>query len=165
MALLFIASCAPVEEPIDIEKEKEAIKAIVETESNSYYARDMESQFACFVQDESLTGVLAGKDGFYSGWEMISEVYKNNYEQWPESSVLKVKNENYKIKVYTETAWAVYDEYYVYKNDSMGTGPRSIRFLEKVDGEWKIVLASMLSREDTEENSEEEAEPESEGTE
>jgi len=160
LTVLFIPGCIPGEETIDIEKEKEAIKAVIEAESNAYYSRDMEQQFSCFLQDETTTIVVSGEEGLYDGWGKISEAYQGFYEDSPEASNLKVENKNYKIKVYRDCAWAVYDEYYVYANDSVRTGPREIRFLEKVDDEWKIVLLSLLSRENTGgEDTEEEAEP------
>ena len=153
--LLVGTSC---QETIDIEKEKEAIKAVIEKESDAHFARDIDRQFDCFIQDETSTGVLAGEDGFYDGWEIISAAYKSIYENSPEPANLKVKNNNYKIKVYKDCAWAVYDEYTVDENDSISSGPRVIKFLEKVDDDWEIVLLSVLSREDTDEEGSEEEE-------
>jgi len=147
-ALMLLAgnSC---QEKIDIEKEKAAIIVVIEEETNAYLARDIDRHNECFIQDETAVGIMVGKDGLYDGWEVISAAYKSIYENSPEPLNLKVKNENYKIKVYRDCAWAVYDEYTVNENDSISSGPRCIRFLEKVDDEWKIVLLTGLSREDT----------------
>lgn len=148
IVLLAGTSC---QEKIDIEKEKAAIIAVIEEETNAYLDRDFDRQNECFIQDETAVGILAGKDGLYDGWEIISAAYKSIYENSPDPTNLKVKNENYKIKVYRDCAWAVYDEYTVNENDSISSGPRCIKFLEKVDDEWKIVLMTGLSREDTNE--------------
>lgn len=161
LILLAGASC---QEKIDNEKEKAAIIAVIEEETNAYLARDLDRQYECFIQDETTVGISTGKDGLYDGWEIISAGYENLYENSPDPTNLMVKNENYKIKVYMDCAWAVYDEYTVDENDSISSGPRCIRFLEKVDGEWKIVLLTGLSREDTSEVVSE-AEPETEETE
>ena len=158
IVLLAGASC---QEKIDIEKEKAAIIAVIEEETNAYLDRDFDRQNECFIQDETAVGILAGKDGLYDGWEIISAAYKSIYENSPEPTNLMVKNENYKIKVYRDCAWAVYDEYNVDENDSISNGPRCIRFLEKVDDKWKIVLITGLSREDTNEVGSE-VEPETE---
>ena len=146
LILLAGASC---QEKIDIEKEKAAIIAVIEEETNAHFARDIDRHEECFVQDETAVGIMAGKDGLYDGWEIIGAGYRSLYENSPDPTNLKVKNENYKIKVYNDCAWAVYDEYTVDENDSISSGPRCIRFLEKVDDEWKIVLLTGLSREDT----------------
>ena len=159
-ALILLAGTS-CQEKIDIEKEKAAIIAVIEEETNAHFARDIDRQNECFVQDETSVGVFAGKDGLYDGWEIISAAYKSIYENSPEPTNLMVKNENYKIKVYRDCAWAVYDEYTVDENDSVSSGPRCIRFLEKVDDKWKIVLMSVLSREDTNEVGSE-VEPETE---
>ena len=158
IVLLAGASC---QEKIDIEKEKAAIIAVIEEETNAYLDRDFDRQNECFIQDETAVGILAGKDGLYDGWEIISAAYKSIYENSPEPTNLMVKNENYKIKVYRDCAWAVYDEYTVDENDSISSGPRCIKFLEKVDDKWKIVLLTGLSREDTNEVGSE-VEPETE---
>ena len=160
-ALILLAGTTSCQEKIDIEKEKAAIIAVIEEETNAYLDRDFDRQNECFIQDETAVGILAGKDGLYDGWEIISAAYKSIYENSPDPTNLKVKNENYKIKVYRDCAWAVYDEYTVDENDSISNGPRCIRFLEKVDDKWKIVLLTGLSREDTNEVGSE-VEPETE---
>ncbi len=159
LTLLLIAGGSSCQEKIDIEKEKEAIKAVVEKETNAFWARDLDQQLECFIQDETTTWVNAGRDGLGDGdgWENIRNSYIREflgkddfYENYPESN-RKVKNKYYKIKVYKDCAWVVYDEYYVFENDSIIDGPKAIRFLEKVDDEWKLVLLSNHSREDTKE--------------
>lgn len=150
LALLLITGCTPTGDVIDLEKEKEAIKAVLEAETNAFFARDLDQQLECFVQDESTTAIAAGDDGLYSGWEAISKGYKGIYERVPDPIVSKVEYKNYKIKVYGNSAWAVYDEYYIFENDSAANGQRAIRFLEKVDDEWKIVLLTNHSRAESE---------------
>ena len=51
-------------EKIDIEKEKEAIKAIIENETNSNYAKNFDQQKKSFLQDESIFVISAGKGGY-----------------------------------------------------------------------------------------------------
>ena len=64
--ILLAGTTTSCQEKIDIEKEKEAIKAVIEKESNSHLARDNDRHNECFVQDERLNhrlkvtaGVLA----------------------------------------------------------------------------------------------------------
>ena len=145
LALIVIAGTG-CEEKIDIEKEKQAIKDVIEKEEVAFLARDMDQQFKCFVHDESMT--VARWDGIAEGWDFISNAYKEIFENHPEPSTLKAENINYTIKVYENTAWAVYDLDYINKDDSLIIGNRQIRFLEKKDNEWKIVLLAHFEREE-----------------
>ena len=134
------------QEKIDIEKEKEAIIAAIENETNSHLARDIDQHSKSFLQDESLVMLFAGKESYeyYDGWDNISSVYKEYYEDSPSPITDKYQFTNYKIKVYKESAWAVYDEI---SNNSEGEflgKNTSVRILEKVDGEWKIVYLSFV---------------------
>jgi hypothetical protein len=143
LALITFTGCA---EKIDLEKEKQAIKDVILKEEVTFLAREMDQQFDCFVQDESTT--VARWDGIAEGWDFISNKgYKEIYKNYPEPSSLKAENKNFTMKVYENTAWAVYDLDYINENDSLITGQRQIRFLEKKEGEWKIVLLAHFERE------------------
>jgi len=146
IVLVFIAGTA-CQEKIDIEKEKEAIKAVIENETNSYWARDWDQQSNAFLQDESLIVLAASSKSYTSvvGWEEISQAYKQDHENYPDPSTDKRQFTNYKIKVYKGSAWAVYDEIV---HNSEGEFVReyiNVRFLEKMDGEWKIVYLSNVN--------------------
>ena len=134
------------QEKIDIEKEKEAIIAAIENETNSHLARNIDQHSKSFLQDASLVMLFAGKEGYeYSdGWENISSEYKEYYEGSPSPSTDKYQFTNYKIKVYKESAWAVYDEIQHNSEGEFLGKNNSVRILEKVDGEWKIVYLSFV---------------------
>lgn len=154
LAILFITSC---EEKIDIEKEKEAIKAVIENETNSYYNRDWDKQSESFLQDETLFGLVSSKNGynFAVGWDEISQIYKQNHENYPDPSTDKHQFTNYIIKVYKVSAWAVYDEIVHNSEGEFVMRYINVRFLEKVDGEWKIVYMSNVNTTTYEEEVEE----------
>ena len=71
MLLLAGASC---QEKIDIDKEKAAIIAVIEEETNGYLARDFDRLVATWVQDETNIDLRAGKSGYTYGvgWEAVS---------------------------------------------------------------------------------------------
>jgi hypothetical protein len=52
---------------IDIVKEKEAIKVVIENETNSFLVRDFVQQSKSFLQDESLIMLGAGKLSYFFG--------------------------------------------------------------------------------------------------
>lgn len=149
--LIFLAGTSCVEK-IDIEKEKEAIKEVIENETNSYIKRDFAQQSKSFKQDDFLTMVGVGEGYFVSGvgWDEISEGYLRDYKSNPDPVPGSYFFNNYRIKVYTQTALAIYDEIV---HDDEGQFLRkhiSTRVLEKVDGEWKIIYLSWVDLESTE---------------
>jgi len=147
LILLMILAGTSCEEKIDIEKEKEEIKAVIENESNSFLARDFNQQSKSFMQDESLVMLAATNyEYFYHvGWEKISSVYKYLYEENPESYESHFTYTNYNIKVYDASAIAYYDEIaYDYEGKQIRKNI-SVRFLEKAGGEWKIVYLSFVN--------------------
>ena len=145
-AVLLIAGCTPPKEEIDVAKEEEAIKALIEESTQAYYDRDLELLTATQVTDESFIRLQGYKDSYnYSvGWEeriaSLKEVIKNN----PDPTAVKLKNANYKIKVYPKSAWAVYDENIYDNEENFLSMSIQARFLEKGDEEWKIVYLSSV---------------------
>jgi hypothetical protein len=142
-SLLAGASC---QEKIDIEKEKEAIKAVIEKESNSHLARDNDRHNECFVQDDRLI-VLGSADGilYYSkGWSEISLIYEGIYAELPDPVTDIYQYTNYNIEVNKASAWAVYDQIAHDAEGEFLANHKSTRFLEKVDGEWKLIYLSFI---------------------
>mgnify|MGYP002623667449 CR=1 FL=1 len=161
---LLITSCQP---KIDLEKEKEAIQAVIEKETNSYYARDMDQQLSCFLQDETLIGLAAWKDQYLNimGWEDMKAFYENNYQENPEPSPNKIEFANYRIKVHPESAWAFYDQNTLNPDGELERTIKSVRFLEKVNGEWKIAYISLVDVSSYEDETEQAPEEEEAATE
>ena len=154
LLLIMGSSC---QEKIDIEKEKEAIIAVIDGETEAFLELDFDRIASTYVQDETNIRLTAGKNGYMylTGWEEISSVFKEwleGYSEPPENyEILKT---DYEIKVYKESAWAIfYDTFYENEVEtSKGVG---VRFLEKVDGEWKVVYLSTVWISDYEEEVEE----------
>jgi len=132
------------EQKIDVEKEKEAIIALIEEETASYYASDFERWSATYIQDSTNIGMNALKSGFSfnSGWESVSSNAKSyivgEKEAWKE-----VKTP-IRIKVYEESAWIVFDTE-PFNNNGESEGKQLVAcFLEKDDGSWKIVYRNVI---------------------
>ena len=144
---LLIASSILCQEKIDYKNEKDAIKAVIESEAISHYDRDWEKQSKSFLQDESFIGLASSKAGYmYAiGWEEANHIYEGIYERNPRPSAYRLQNTNYKIKVYSESAWAVYDQFIRNNQGELLRQYICVRFLEKVDGEWKITYVSYVN--------------------
>lgn len=165
-ALILLAGTS-CQEKIDIEKEKAAIIAVIEEETNAYYDNDFDRLAATYVQDETNIDLRAGKSGYgYGvGWEEIGSAFKEAIENSPEPDGSKEVKTNYKIKVYKESAWAVFDnEVLNSEGESIGKNVH-VEFLEKVNGEWKIVYMSIVFTSTYEDEGETETEEIEEGEE
>ena len=159
LSLIAGSSC---DEKIDIEKEKEAIIAAIENESNSAHNKDFDSWSKSVLQDESLTLLSAGKGScrFEVGWDVIGTRYKEGMENDPDPLTNQFQFTNFKIKVHKECAWVVYDEIVNNSDGEFVNQYASVRILEKVDGEWKIAYLSHVVTSSYEEVEGEESETE-----
>ena len=163
-ALILLAGTS-CQEKIDIEKEKAAIIAVIEEETNAYLDRDFDRLVATWVQDETNIDLRAGKSGYtYSvGWEEIGSAFKEAIDNSPEPDGSKEVKTNYKIKVYRESAWAVFDNETYNNEGELTNNSIHVEFLEKVNGEWKIVYFSMVNTSSYEDEVETETEEIEEG--
>ncbi len=136
--LLAGTSC---QEKIDIEKEKAAIIAVIEEETEAFFDNDINRLGALHVQDETNIRLTATKSGYtYEvGWEKVSSFFVDYFENVAEPGDFYEVKSNYKIKVYRECAWAVFDnDFYNGQGELLSSSIHS-QFLEKVNGEWKHV--------------------------
>jgi len=152
LLVLSILAATACQEQIDIDKEKEAIIAVVNAESNAYLVRDFETLSSYMVQDSLNIAIHAGKWGYaYTvGWEKLTEIYEKDFandEEWAKFQNPKFERENFNIKVYPKSAWAVFNTVYKWDEDSITNEWKVIeaRILEKVDGEWKITYVSNVA--------------------
>ena len=144
-ALVLFAN-ANCQDEANIKKEKQAIIAVIEEETNSFYNKDFKRFAACYVQDD--TFVRLGNSGssysYIVGWDGFTDIFLGD---WFDNNSAPIKNnevkKNYTIKVYEDCAWVVFDQ----GTKSKGKFIRKnigVNFLEKVNGEWKIVFLSRV---------------------
>jgi hypothetical protein len=144
-ALILLAGTS-CHEKIDIEKEKKAIIAVIEEETNAALARDYDRFAANHVLDETNIRLGISKSGynFYTGWEEIGSYFKEYFKNNPEPDTRKYEKINHKIKVYKDSAWDVHNELVYDSKGEVVQREIGVRFLEKVNGKWKIVYLSYL---------------------
>jgi hypothetical protein len=144
--VLLIYACKP---KVDIEKETEAIKALIHNETQAFLQNDTAKVLSYYVQDDYQTRLSASCDTveLYKGWKELSTFFKNN-------PVGITNPENTKdfiqIKVIGDAAWAIYKDNWTYtlvatlpgiKKDTMITTTGYLLCtmnLEKKLNEWKI---------------------------
>ena len=129
---------------IDFEKEKKAIITVIEEQTNAHLSKDYKRESNTYIQDESTIVLISRKNwyGYLVGWDKLNESIKTNNRIEPKPSTDYIENSDYKIKIYEKSAWAVYDENIYKANGELIKLVINVRFLEKVNGKWKIVYLS-----------------------
>jgi hypothetical protein len=143
LAIILFAGLS-CQDKMDIEKEKEAIKAVIEEETQSYLDNDFKELANAHLQDETTLRISAWKDGYQilNGWKAIGDSLKSLIEADTNDVKVKFTNSDYLIKIYPQSAWAAFTQIWsaTYEGKDYTSQTRETRFLEKVKGEWKIVF-------------------------
>jgi len=153
--LLFIAailvSAISCKKKVDVEKEKEAIMAVLNSESETARAGDVAGLKSWYVQDEYNTRFTLGKDNYeiVTGWDKLStlfERFKVNAET--DINTMSFTKTNEVVKVTGNTAWVICENNWKIMTGDVERKVESIQitFLEKVDGAWKISFASWIPK-------------------
>ena len=138
------------EQALDMEKEKAAIIKVINQETESYLERDFDAMYATHVHDSLNMRLTAGADNyvFAEGWEDVSKHMSGDEteDELNPDLHIKVEKTNYRMKVYPGSAFVVCDQMWTSTFDDDVTEIESIqvRFLEKIEGEWKISFVSFI---------------------
>ena len=144
---LAVTAC---KESFDPEKEKAAIIEVINRETEAYLDRDFEAMYATHVHDSLNMRLTAGADNyvFLEGWENVSKHMAGDETEDELGSDLHIKVEktNYRMRVHPSSAFVVCDQEWVsaYDNDTTRINSIQVRYLEKIDGEWKIAFVSFI---------------------
>jgi len=145
-ALVLIAGTS-CEQQVDIEKEKEAILAVITEETQAYCDKDFERFAACYVQDETNIRLLGGENekmSYTVGWEKVGASFKELFENDPVPVQNNEVKKNFQFHIYKDCAWVVFEEEgYNDAGELTGKGIGT-NILEKVDGKWKFVYLSRV---------------------
>ena len=168
LAVMLIAGCVPAEETIDIEKEKEAITAVIEEFMVDRNELDFEGWINAFVDEPYSFVSWAGKNGYkfiyMDEWKKQS---KDDFAAMLQAQKeggysIKIEPVDITIKVYKEAAWAHFNNKWTKtfeENEDiedLGETFLIVSF-EKHDGEWKIAyFSAVISNSYVEDNSEKE---------
>lgn len=133
----------------DLEKEKEAIRAVIEEEKNAFYDQDLERIAATWLDDPGTRKLIMRKEGFQETVG-IDAILEDNREALGREMVDDVEWTsayfNYTIRVSGNTALVYHDS----KHTATGPGGETVTnmrrliHLVKVDGRWKMDLMSLF---------------------
>jgi len=159
LAILFVSSC---QTPIDVEAEKAAIIQVINDETQAYLDYDYEKVISYFIQDSLNFRLSSGVDNhvFMEGWNEVDSFFRSDLSQGDPDALadtrVKVTKDNYRIKVYDNTAYVICTETWAYSTpgNELEIESQQVRFMEKVDGEWKIAFLSFIGTSGYEEEEE-----------
>ena len=143
--LLFESSC---QTKINEEKEKQDIIAVLEKSSQAWLNRDFEDMASTWLHDPFVARINVGSYGysFSEGWNEQVARYRTFFENNQDLSPNKEIFSNYRVKVYPSSAFAMYDMELRNENNELLDERVYTTFLEKEDGQWKIVCLTTLNR-------------------
>jgi hypothetical protein len=153
--ILFILVIAAVsftgcEKPIDYEKERAAIIAVINLETDAYLARDFETCCATHVHDSLNMRLTAGPDSyvFLEGWEQVGKHLSGDETEDDLSPNLNitVEKSNFRMRIYPSSAFVVCDQLWTSKfgDDVTEISSIQVRLMEKIEDEWKISFVSWV---------------------
>ena len=147
---VFIVAFTSCEKAVDFEKEKAAIIKVMNKETQSYIDRDFEAMFSTHVHDSLNMRLSAGADNyvFLEGWDAHRKhlIGDETEDDLGPDLHISVERENYRMKIYPNSAFVVCDQKWIssYEEDTTVIKSIQVRFLEKIDKEWKISFVSFI---------------------
>lgn len=149
-ALMITGSC---QEKVDIAAEKAAIIKVINEETQAYLDYDYEKVISFYVQDSLNFRLTTGADNyvFLEGWDEVEQFFMDELEveeseELEADSNIKVEKDDYRIKVYDKSAYVLCTETWTYHTPEgpVNIRSRQVRFMEKVEDEWKIAFLSFI---------------------
>jgi hypothetical protein len=139
LMLMLLPSCKP---KVDVAKEKDAIMAVINGETQSYIDKNIEKVKSFYIQDEFQTRLATGCGTFdlRSGWNSIKSMIDSAEISMAPYENIKYSKEFITIKVMGNVAWAIYKETATadFNKTPMTANNMNVMVLEKMDGNWKI---------------------------
>ena len=128
-----------------VSEDEAAIKNVIEGLTTAMYARDFKTYLNYWVNTPYVSRVANDRDGKVT--KMTGDQYRKMVEQWATQnhapSQEKATRDNWLIRVNGNSAFAVFDQHNQYPD---GTTRHSVeeRYLERMNGEWKLVNVTVL---------------------
>jgi len=144
ISVMAIVSISCEQPPLDTEKEKEAIVALIEEETQSYYDKDFERWSNCYAQSDDNIWIFARQDwhDYGEGWKTQADGMKSAFET--EKEINREVKEPVEVKIYDNSAWIVFDNEAFDENGESLEKVKVTYFLEKVNDKWKIIYSNRV---------------------
>ena len=145
----FLISVMGCQEKTDIEAEKEAIKSVIVEETSAFFAQDLVRLLKTMAQDEKSVYISIGSNGYMEriGWDKIYPYYKKSTSSdWSDYSDYNISRSNWYFKINVGNALVLFNQKqgFKFKGEQMETHSKEIRMLQKVKGNWKILVVEWI---------------------
>lgn len=139
MAIIYI----PVQ--AQVEKEKEAIKAVIEKETASFLNVDYKTWSSLWLKVPYAYWSFSDSTGtnYIEGWDNLDKTYADYFKN-SKPSKGEITNTWKEIRVFENGAYAHFEQKVSDEIDSDETS--QIRILEKKDGKWKLVCVGAITK-------------------
>jgi hypothetical protein len=149
LSLLFLV-CSSCKENVDVLKEQEAIKAVMEEEKNTFNNRNLEGIAATWIQKPSSIKIYMHKNGQTKliGWDKIYEDDKEYLRTDTfDRKKFDIKFSDYQFNIYEKNAWVMFKAIWnIPQNDTTYIFEQTrISAFEKSDGKWKYTLMAIFN--------------------
>ena len=155
MLIMFLPAGAFCQDKTNTEKEKEAIKAVIEGLLKDHAECDHEGWTSAWIQQPYIFISYADKSGHFisKGWNELKEMAKSSFTRAMEEDkktgrIMTLEPYDFIIRVYSESAWAQYKikwtEIYTGKEETKEWITFENYSFEKADGQWKIASISAV---------------------
>jgi hypothetical protein len=135
---------------VDIPREQESIKAVIEGEINASFDGDYDKWTSFFVHEPYVLFLQANKNYYVDlkGWDTLSISAKNWVRSSRKGTILFGGNSDYVFRIFKDAAWVSFKSTSTLTSDCGESQMTSVevRTLEKSEGVWKIsYLGSVYS--------------------
>ena len=134
---------------VSIEKEKEAIKAVIEEEQAAYFDRDIDRLEATWIQKSTSRKMFMSSSGVteINGWIEINKSDREQMTLERQEATKNLTNQylNYNINVYDNTALVFHDAKWSgkYLGEEINFEQKRILHLVKIEDVWKLDLMAV----------------------
>jgi TolA-binding protein len=126
------------------QSEEDAIKKVVQSETEAYYRRDIQGWKDAWLHDAQIRRTFISTTGGYStfqGWDSTEAAQERDFKQYATPIPVQIKTANYIVRTNGNMAWVDYDQILNDPTPNSTNGEqksREYRMLVKENGQWKI---------------------------
>ena len=132
-------------------RDRDAIIAAIEEETNAYLAKDFDRWADCWLPSERTVSVTSGAEGMliYQGWDAVATAFRQEMTEQPEPLLnVTSKKLDYQVMQDGDLAWVTFKTLCSLAGPAHFGDPNlfETRVLERFKGRWLISYMSVLSK-------------------
>lgn len=128
-----------------VAEDEAAIKKVIEGSTTAVYANDILTYKKSWATGSYISRVSSSADGQLR--KIVGDEFKKAYDDWEKTGKVQevtVTRENWLIRINGNSAFAVFDQYNK-RPDGINRHSVEERYLERTNGEWKLVNVTVLA--------------------